>query len=940
MWIYLLKFSACLAILLLFYKLVLEKVHIHHFKRYYLLSVFIISLSIPLITFTQYVTVTIDPSLLPTYIDQSSSYSIENKNNTTPMLPIILWGIYALGAFIFALKFLGNLRSLIKNIKSNPKLKSGRIHHVLLQELIAPHTFFSYIFFNKKNYEAHKIPQEVFWHEETHARQKHSLDILLLELIQIVFWFHPLIYWAKHLAKLNHEFLADQAVLKRGASVPNYQKMILAFSSSDSYRNAVTPPLANAIHYSSIKKRIVIMKTQTSKKAIWLRSLLLLPLIALLLYGFSSTKILEKVVTPETIKSSIQKDSLIGAAENMMQEYRNYIDNLGKSDNIIIKQTEYNRIEAIYELMTDKQQASVTDYRDIVKLPNLNISKTKSNKPSETEFDSWKDNKKFAIWIDGKHVPNTTLGHYSTADIIHFTSSFVYNNARSEKFPQPYQNRLYTKNGFKEAYTQYDIIKYNELSNQYEKEIMLFNKKEQEDNSELRILRIKLDQLYRNFSKDELEKYDLLPPLPVPDEINNKIKFGQNTSNQDIRILINNKGQLLLNSHKVKIEDLKSHLQKYNQGLTKEQREQSVRAVISVEKETPANIIKQVDAILMEYGVATIDIKGPTPSQNQVGATKSKLQEYNTLAKKYNAQPQETRVIPLKDLKTLENIYGSMTDDQKEQAQPFPECPPPPPPAPVPAPSPNPVPPIKKGKPSTIPPASTPSKTETKVEDKEKLGTNNHISKKVVLKAELVPVVSSDFPPPPPTIATNVNTENYSKEVKNAINTYLKKARSYRAAVSNYHNEHKGSINELKKTYSEVMKLYAAYKKLAVEENVFFHPVPLYNDPKGEFGNPNTTSQIKQDNLPSQTIKSSTNQKQERIKESSLYYGNLYNLPQLPPQPHPNPVQYIKELAEKGATFYIGPHQYKTAEAIELVRKSKNASIDVSDYPVVKLGGC
>ena len=739
MWIYLLKFSACLALLLLFYKLVLEKVHIHHFKRYYLLSAFIISLSIPLITFTQYVTVTIEPTLLPTYIDQSSSNSIENKNNTTQILPIILWGIYALGVFIFALKFLGNLKSLIKNIKNNPKLKSGRIHHVLLQEFIAPHTFFSYIFFNKKNYEAQKIPQEVFWHEETHARQKHSLDILLLELIQIVFWFHPLIYWAKHLAKLNHEFLADQAVLKKGASVPNYQKMVLAFSSSDSYRNAVTPPLANAIHYSSIKKRIVIMKTQTSKKAIWLRSLLLIPLMSLLLYSFSTKEVLE-----------------------------------------------------------------------IQKMESVTIER---------------------------------------------------------------------------GYQQKVIEKGNELEVIYDSKI-------------------------------------------------------QNITTDEIVVAINKNGQLLFNLDLVTLEELKSHLLRYNQSLTKEQRSQSVKAIIRVAKETPAKIIKQVDAILMDYGVATIDIQGPTGHQNQVGATKTEIQEFNTLAKKYNAQPQETRVIPLKDLKTLENIYGSMTDDQKEQAQPFPECPPPPPPAPVPAPSPNPVPPIKKGKPSTIPPASTPSKTETKVEDKEKLGTNNHISKKVVLKAELVPVVSSDFPPPPPTIATHVNTENYSKEVKNAINTYLKKARSYRAAVSNYHKEHKGSVNELKKTYSEVMKLYAAYKKLAVEENVFFHPVPLYDDPKGEFGNPNTTSQIKQDNLSSQTIKSSTNQKQERIKESSLYYGNLYNLPQLPPQPHPNPVQYIKELAEKGATFYIGPHQYKTAEAIELVRKSKNASIDVSDYPVVKLGGC
>ena len=273
---------------------------------------------------------------------------------------------------------------------------------------------------------------------------------------------------------------------------------------------------------------------------------------------------------------------------------------------------------------------------------------------------------------------------------------------------------------------------------------------------------------------------------------------------EEILIAINKNGKLLVNAHIVKIEDLKSHLLKYNQGLTKEEREQSVRAIISVEKETPNNIIKQVDAILMHYGVATIDIKGPTPSQTQVGATKSELQEFNTLAKKYNAQPQETRVIPLKDLKTLETIYSSMTDEQKKNAQPFPECPLPPPPAPAP----NSGPAIKL---SPNPPDPKPSKT--KIEEEEGLQNNNQVSK--IVKAKL-----------------------------------------------------------------------------------------------------------------------------ERTKEPSAYYGNLYNLPQLPPQPHPNPVEYIKELAEKGATFYIGPHQYKTIEAIKLVRKSKDARIDVSNYPIVKLGGC
>ena len=721
MWIYLLKFSACLAILLLFYKLALEKVHIHHFKRYYLLSAFLISLCIPLITFTQYVTVTVEPALIETYIDQTHSNPIENKTNLAQILPIILWGIYTLGVLIFALKFLKNLRALIKNIKNNPRLKSGRIHHVLLQELIAPHTFFSYIFFNRTNYESQKIPQEVFWHEETHANQKHSLDILLFELIQIVFWFHPLIYWAKHLAKLNHEFLADQAVLKRGTSVPNYQNLVLVFSS-----NAVTSPLANAIHYSSIKKRILIMKTQTSKRAIWLKSSLLIPLIALLLYSFSTKEVLgiQKIETV-TIERGYQQETII---ENIEQE----------------------------------------------------------------------------IISDSKN---------------------------------------------------------------------------------------------------------------------------QNISTQEISIAINKKGQLLVNADLVKLEDLKSHLLKYNQGLTKEQREQSVRAVINVEKETPDNIIKQVDAILMDYGVATINIQGPTKSPDQVGATKSEIKEFNTLAKKYNTQPQAIRVVPLKDLKTLETIYGRMSDEQKQKALPFPECAPPPPTSPAPAPKP-------------VPPSPTKSNTEKKVELIESWENNNHYSKTTALKADLAPVVSSDFPPPPPTLAYHADTKDYSQELKNAMDLYLKKANRYRAAVSNYHNEHKGSIEELKKTYAEVMQLYNAYKKLAYKENNYVHPVPLYNDPKGEFGKPNSTPNAEEENTPSPTSQSSTHQKLQAIKKSSVYYGKLYTVPQPPPQPNPDPVEYIKELAEKGATFYIGPHQYKTDEAIELVRKSKDPNIDVSDYPIVRLGGC
>src|SRR5690606_28294194 len=131
---------------------------------------------------------------------------------------------------------------------------------------------------------------------------------------------------------------------------------------------AIAPPLANTIHYSStrlklfgkafvfepsifgqVKKRIVIMKTQTTKKAIWLKSLLLIPLLALLLYSFRSTHIVQKIKQLEQKLPSISKDSVLGATESMMQEYRAFTDNFQKSETQIIKMPDHQRIEAIYE---------------------------------------------------------------------------------------------------------------------------------------------------------------------------------------------------------------------------------------------------------------------------------------------------------------------------------------------------------------------------------------------------------------------------------------------------------------------------------------------------------------------------------------------------------------------------------------------------------------
>lgn len=300
MLIYILKSSVCLAIFMLFYKLVLERTSIHKLKRLYLLATFGLAFIIPLITFTEYIEPTFtEHQTIPTtnHVITNDVVSIEEKISYFPLVFAI---IYSLGAFFFFVKFSLNLKRIFSRIHQNPKCKNGRFINVLIENLSVPHTFLHYLFFNKSKFENNEIPKEVILHEQTHAKQKHSLDIIFIELLQILFWFNPLIYLIKKDIKLNHEFLADSEVLKQGILPSKYQNIILAFSSK-----ANNNQLANAINYSSIKKRFTVMKTQTSKTSVWLKSLLLFPLIAFTLYSFSEKIQVEKehVQPPSSVEN-------------------------------------------------------------------------------------------------------------------------------------------------------------------------------------------------------------------------------------------------------------------------------------------------------------------------------------------------------------------------------------------------------------------------------------------------------------------------------------------------------------------------------------------------------------------------------------------------------------------------------------------------------------
>ena len=298
---YLLKSAVCMTVFLVFYQFLLEQEKMHQFKRFFLLGALIASLIIPALVFTEYIEAP-SKAPIPTTVAYTSPELVAPNEPVTDMdvinWSLILWTIYSLGLLIFGLRFVKHLYQIIQRIRKNPKLRLNAITQVFIREKISPHTFFHYIFLNKEAMEQNNIPKEVLLHEETHSKQLHSLDVLFIELLQVILWFNPLLILFKKNIKLNHEFLADHAVLKENVPTQNYQNTLLSFLSAASANNYKSIKMANTIIYSStraersrgIKKRFTVMKKRTSQKTMIAKSLLLLPLLVLLVSGFCERK--------------------------------------------------------------------------------------------------------------------------------------------------------------------------------------------------------------------------------------------------------------------------------------------------------------------------------------------------------------------------------------------------------------------------------------------------------------------------------------------------------------------------------------------------------------------------------------------------------------------------------------------------------------------------
>ena len=413
---FLIKSTLSLIVLISVYFLILENEKMAVFNRFYLLFSILFSFSVPFIT----IEVLATPSnvILQEAVFRPENSVVTIADEAINYYQIIGWIVYGIGASFFLFRFVKNINDITSRIKRNPIVKYNNSKLVLVDEKILPHTFLNTIFINKSDYENRNIEDELYTHELTHVTQKHTLDVLFIEIIKCFFWFNPILIFYKKAIQLNHEFLADEKVVNSYNNIPVYQSLLL------SKANEKQPYyLASNLNYLVTKKRLIMMSKKTPISIAILKKVALTPVIAGLIFFMCIESIAQ------------EKNSLNEISNKPEESYFSGVRFIYREG--IKKELKINKL---YEDLTDFEK---NKFKLFLKSVNGNPLEKKS--PTKKELEGFKDSKKYAIWINDVHVPNKYLNNYITNDIAAFGGSVVLKNARSKKFPQPFQYWFFTQ---------------------------------------------------------------------------------------------------------------------------------------------------------------------------------------------------------------------------------------------------------------------------------------------------------------------------------------------------------------------------------------------------------------------------------------------------------------------------------------------------------------
>jgi TonB family protein len=264
---YVIEANIGLCLFLLAYVVLLKNETDFRFKRLWLLIAAAGSMIFPLIHASSYEVVpalgdVIPITWLPEFVVEAEGESRLAFNDTLNVWQMINI-IYLAGVSLLLLRFIVRLIGIARLIRKSATYELGEFRIIESDTLISSFSFFQYVVIGNASQLSHEEKQQIIEHESEHARKYHSADVILIQLMRIIFWFNPFIKNYEKIFVQLHEFEADaRAVENRDTN--DYCSLVakVALLSADI-------KLANHFSNSLTLKRIEMMRTIKTKIKRW-----------------------------------------------------------------------------------------------------------------------------------------------------------------------------------------------------------------------------------------------------------------------------------------------------------------------------------------------------------------------------------------------------------------------------------------------------------------------------------------------------------------------------------------------------------------------------------------------------------------------------------------------------------------------------------------------
>jgi TonB family protein len=243
----------------------------------------------------------------------TSGRAVHSATGAAAVHGISIWNIvfilYITGAVLVFGRLIYQAIFLHAITRLSKKVKYQGYTIVYMNNDMIPFSYFNRIFIPAGHADEASF-DSIIAHEKSHLTQGHYIDLFIIEIMTVLQWFNPVMWFYEKSIKEVHEYLADDAVLHSGSNRGKYQALLV--------NQAVGGPvfiLTNQFNQSLIKKRIMMMKKMKTSQLAKFKALLILPLIAGLMLAFANPPAASSGVTPgneKTISGSLS-DKLTGA---------------------------------------------------------------------------------------------------------------------------------------------------------------------------------------------------------------------------------------------------------------------------------------------------------------------------------------------------------------------------------------------------------------------------------------------------------------------------------------------------------------------------------------------------------------------------------------------------------------------------------------------------